>query len=139
LTILNNNDNIREVINDLENENEFDFDDLIAQAFPDIVARDNSDYIVNPKQAFKLIKAYNFIKEIVDEFPEDNVLHPTIVEPKWQRGCLSCELAAFIIDDESKMKTLAKIVENCSCIDIAPMTNGKISIQICIPNVYIEK
>jgi len=124
-----------------KNENEFDmdFDGMIDEIFSDLAGRDNKDYVVNPEQAFKLIKAYNFIKEIVDEFPEDNVLYPSIIEPKRQSGCLSAELSALILVDESKIKTLAKIVDNCCVIDITPKTNGKVSIEIAIPDVYIKK
>lgn len=98
--------------------------------------RNDEDYVVNTPQMDKLCEAISFFADAAEVLNGD--LEPVTLTPREQYGDVTATFIVFDLSGEDCQR-FAKVVASASALDIDSLEDGRISISITIPQVFIHK
>ena len=98
--------------------------------------KSDDDYIVNQPQMNKLIDAIKFFSDTAEVL--DGELDPVFLTPREEHGGVTATFLVFDVAGDD-CKQFAKVIENASAVSIDSLEDGRISISITIPQVFIKR
>lgn len=113
------------------------FDEKYGAFYEDMIAsRKNEDYVVNEEQLAKFNAARELFREMCEK--HGGTFKADLPEPKVQHGDITAEVSniSFSGREIAAIKTIAG---DSSAVAVIPLTDGTVSIEIVIPNIFVEK
>ncbi len=115
--------------------------DELAKGYLDVLkSKPERYYVINPEQSRKFDELVDFFKRIAEE--QEGVEIVMIKDkPVGLDGCgditVEFEHLSFCGDDE--MSDFLRMVSYASAIGITALTTGKVSLDLTVPDVFIEQ
>lgn len=109
----------------------------LAEFYSQVMSqRNDEDYIVNPLQMNKLLKAALFLDKAAKA--DGGKLLPIILSPKEEHGYLSAEFTVFHLSGEKAAEFL-NILVNASAFTVDTNLDNNVCVSVTIPNVFVRK
>ena len=98
--------------------------------------RGDDDYIVNDPQMDKLCRAIAFFAD--QAVVLDGEVDPVALVPREEHGGLTATFVVFDLSGEA-CREFAEIAASASALDIDSLEDGRVSISLTIPDVFIQR
>ena len=123
----------------MDNDNLTDEEEVtaLAEFYSQVMSqRNDEDYIVNPLQMDKLLKAAVFFDK--EAKAGGGKLYPIMLSPKEEHGYLSAEFTVFHLSGE-KTDEFLNILVNVSAFTVDTNLDNNVCISVTIPDVFVRK
>ena len=98
--------------------------------------RKDDDYEINQEQMDKLCALYRFFLDTADKLDGEAELCKLV--PKEEHGGVTARFLVFDVWGD-RVKQFADVISACSAIGIDSLEDGRICIDLTVPNVFVKK